>query len=157
MPNTLGHRRKPRLGVRWEKPETALSGSSQKSFRADSGAASILPAMTPQEIARKHANHKRARIHRIRVRVATLTVTIFIAVFAVIYVQMVEGHDPALSKNTTTTTTTTTSSSAASTSSDSSSASSDDSSSPSSSDQGSSSSDQSSSNSSPAPVQTTQS
>jgi hypothetical protein len=88
--------------------------------------------MTPAE----HASRRRARIHRIRVRVATLTVTLFIAVFAVIYVQMVQGHDPALSKNTTTS-----ASSAPSSSSD----------------EGFDQSDQGSGNTSPAPVQTTQS
>jgi hypothetical protein len=148
MRNKLGHAGEPRLGMGWEKTETGFSAGSQKSLRGDSGAASILPAMTPAEIAREHANRKRARIHRIRVRVATLTVTLFIAVFAVIYVQMVQGHDPALAKNTTTSA----SSAAATTtsSSDNSASSSDNSAS-------SSSNDQSSSNSSPAPVQTTQS
>jgi cytoskeletal protein RodZ len=150
MPNKLGDRRKPRLGVDWEKTEKGLSGCSQKSLRADSGAASILPAMTPSEsrrLAREHASRKRERIHRIRVRVATLTVTLFIAVFAVIYVQMVQGHDPALANNTTTSASSGSTSSASSTSSDSSSTSSDDS----------SSSDQSSSSSSPSSVQTSQS
>src|SRR3954464_3615197 len=144
MPNKRGHRHKPRLGVRWEKAETALSGSSQRAFRAHSGGASILPAMTPAERARQHANRKRARIHRIRVRVATLTVTIFIAVFAVIYVQMVQGRDPALSNNasvTTTTSTTSTTSSHSATTDDSST----------------SSDNSSSSNSNPATVQTSQS
>jgi len=141
MPNKLGHGGEPRLGVSWEKTEMGFSAASQKPLRADSGPASILPAMTPREIAREHANRKRARIHRIRVRVATLTVTLFIAVFAVIYVQMVQGHDPALSKNTTTSAS---SSAAASGSSDSS-------------DDSFSLDDQSSGSSSPAPVQTTQS
>jgi cytoskeletal protein RodZ len=157
MQNKLGDRRKPRLGVRWEKAETALSGSSQKAFRAHSGGASILPAMTPAERARQHANRKRARIHRIRVRVATLTVTIFIAVFAVIYVQMVQGRDPALSNNAAVTTTTTTTSSASTTSTDSTTSSDSSTTDDSSTSSDNSSSDQSSSNSSPAPVQTSQS
>jgi hypothetical protein len=138
MRNKLGHGREPRLGVGWEKAETAFSGGSQKALRARSGGPPILPAMTPAEIARQHANRKRERIHRIRVRVATLTVTIFIAVFAVIYVQMVEGRDPVLSKGASVTTTTTTSTSTSTSSDD-------------------SSTDQSSTSSSPAPVQTSQS
>jgi hypothetical protein len=149
MPNKLGHARKPTLGVRWEKAETALSGSSQKAFRGDSGAPPILPAMTPREIAKDHAKRKRERIHRIRVRVATLTVTLFIAVFAVIYVQMVEGHDPALASNTTTTTTTTSSDSTSPTTSSDDPTTTDDSTT--------SSNGSSSSSSSPAPVQTSQS
>jgi cytoskeletal protein RodZ len=157
MANKLGDAGEPRLGVGWEETETGFSGGSQKSLRADSGRASILPAMTPREIAREHANRKRARIHRIRVRVATLTVTLFIAVFAVIYVQMVQGHDPVLAKNTTTSASSAASASTGSASSDDGSSSSDDGSSFDDQSSSSSSSDQSSSSSSPAPVQTTQS
>jgi hypothetical protein len=41
---------------------------------------------------------RRQRIHRIRVRVAALALSLFIAAFAGIYIQMAQGHDPALSK-----------------------------------------------------------
>src|SRR4051812_41532097 len=149
MPDKVGGGGEPSLGWGWEEPETPLSASSQEAFRADSGAGVILRPMNPQSpdpraIARRHAERKRSRIHLIRKRVATLTVTVFIAIFAVIYVQMVEGNDPALSK-TTSTTAASPSSSGSSTSSDSSSTSSDSSST--SSDNSSTSSDDSSSSS----------
>ena len=53
----------------------------------------------------------RARVLQIRRRVAAVAVTVFIALFSAIYVQMASGDDPALgatTKATTTTTTTTT-------------------------------------------------
>src|SRR4051794_22498873 len=129
MPDKVGGGGEPSLGWGWEEPETPLSASSQEAFRGDSGVGAILRPMNPQSpdpraIARRHAERKRSRIHLIRKRVATLTVTVFIAIFAVIYVQMVEGNDPALSK-TTSTTAASPSSSGSSTSSDSSSTSSD--------------------------------
>jgi hypothetical protein len=39
---------------------------------------------------------RRARVHRIRVRVAAGATALFIALFSGLYVQMATGHDPAL-------------------------------------------------------------
>ena len=44
---------------------------------------------------------RRARVRQIRRTVTALTVTIFIALFAVIYIQMALGKDPALGSSTT--------------------------------------------------------
>jgi hypothetical protein len=54
----------------------------------------------------------RARILQIRRTVAAVAVTVFIALFSAIYVQMASGNDPALGTGTTTSTSTTSSSSA---------------------------------------------
>jgi hypothetical protein len=48
--------------------------------------------MTPEQ----HRAHRRARILRIRKRVAAASVIVFIALFSTICVQMAFGHDPAL-------------------------------------------------------------
>lgn len=39
---------------------------------------------------------RRRQIHALRLRVITLAVSIFIAAWAVVFVQLVKGHDPAL-------------------------------------------------------------
>lgn len=39
---------------------------------------------------------RRAQIHALRLRVAVLAVSIFIAAWATVFVRLVEGHDPAL-------------------------------------------------------------
>jgi hypothetical protein len=41
---------------------------------------------------------RRQRIQHIRVTVAGVALTVFIALFATIYVQMASGHDPVLAK-----------------------------------------------------------
>jgi hypothetical protein len=48
--------------------------------------------MTPE----RHRAQRRARILRIRKRVAAASVIVFLALFSTIYVQMALGHDPAL-------------------------------------------------------------
>jgi hypothetical protein len=48
--------------------------------------------MTPEQ----HRAQRRARILRIRKRVAAVSVIVFLALFSTIYVQMAFGHDPAL-------------------------------------------------------------
>jgi hypothetical protein len=48
----------------------------------------------------------RQRILQIRRRVAAVAVTVFIALFSAIYVQMATGNDPALGSGTTTASTT---------------------------------------------------
>jgi hypothetical protein len=45
---------------------------------------------------------RRARVARIRNAVAAAAVTLFIALFATLYIQMAAGKDPALGSNTTT-------------------------------------------------------
>jgi hypothetical protein len=52
----------------------------------------------------------RQRVLLIRRRVAAVAVTVFIAVFATIYVQMAAGNDPALASGATTSATTSSSS-----------------------------------------------
>jgi hypothetical protein len=52
--------------------------------------------MTPRELAAEHAARRRARLARIRKTVAAVSVCVFIALFAGIYVQMAVGRDPAL-------------------------------------------------------------
>jgi cytoskeletal protein RodZ len=39
---------------------------------------------------------RRGQIHALRLRVVTLAVSVFIAAWAVVFVQLVKGHDPAL-------------------------------------------------------------
>lgn len=51
---------------------------------------------TPPTAARERLAVRRRRIHRIRAAVATAAVSVFIALFGTIYVQMASGHDPAL-------------------------------------------------------------
>jgi hypothetical protein len=48
--------------------------------------------MSPEQ----HRAQRRARILRIRKRVAAASVIVFLALFSTIYVQMAFGHDPAL-------------------------------------------------------------
>jgi hypothetical protein len=48
--------------------------------------------MTPEQ----HRARRRARILRMRKRVAAVSVIVFIALFSTIYVQMALGHDPVL-------------------------------------------------------------
>lgn len=75
----------------------------------------------------------RRRILQIRRRVAAVAVTVFIALFSAIYVQMATGNDPALGSGTTSATTTSSTASSSdepSSTSDESSPSSDESSSP---------------------------
>jgi hypothetical protein len=60
----------------------------------------------------------RQRVLQIRRRVAAATVTVFIALFAGLYVQMASGNDPTLGSSATTSATSTTSSSSSSSSSD---------------------------------------
>jgi hypothetical protein len=45
---------------------------------------------------------RRARVRQIRRTVTAVAVTVFIAVFATIYIQMAAGKDPALKSSTTT-------------------------------------------------------
>jgi cytoskeletal protein RodZ len=73
---------------------------------------------------------RRARVRQIRRTVTAVAVTVFIALFATIYIQMAAGKDPALGSSTTTAqVSTASSSSSTSTSSNESTTSSDDSSS----------------------------
>ena len=51
---------------------------------------------------------RRLRVRRIRRAVSAAAVSVFIALFSTIYVQMAAGEDPALSATTPTTTTTST-------------------------------------------------
>ena len=46
---------------------------------------------------------RRARVRQIRRTVAAVAVTVFIALFATIYIQMAAGKDPALGSSTSTT------------------------------------------------------
>ncbi|MDX6688775.1 MAG: hypothetical protein QOG15_232 [Solirubrobacteraceae bacterium] len=39
---------------------------------------------------------RRDHIHALRMRVVTLAVSVFLAIWAVVFVQLVRGHDPAL-------------------------------------------------------------
>jgi len=48
--------------------------------------------MSPEQ----HRAQRRARILRIRKRVAAVSVIVFLALFSTIYVQMAFGHDPVL-------------------------------------------------------------
>ena len=43
---------------------------------------------------------RRRRVHRIRTRVAAGAVSLFIALFSGLYIQMASGHDPALANQT---------------------------------------------------------
>ena len=68
--------------------------------------------MSPTMLAR------RARVRQIRRTVTAVAVTVFIAVFATIYIQMAVGKDPALGSSTSTAQVSQTSSSSSSSSSD---------------------------------------
>jgi hypothetical protein len=57
--------------------------------------------MTGPEHPAPAAVHRRERIRRIRQSVAAIAAATFIALFAVIYVQMAAGRDPALGATTT--------------------------------------------------------
>ena len=48
-------------------------------------------------LARERLQARRRRIRQIRLRVAAMASTLFIAIFGVIFVQLVTGNDPALS------------------------------------------------------------
>jgi hypothetical protein len=61
---------------------------------------------------------RRARVRRIRRAVTAAAVTVFIALFATIYIQMAAGKDPALSTSTSTAQVSSTSTSSSSSSSD---------------------------------------
>jgi hypothetical protein len=63
---------------------------------------------------------RRARVSQIRRTVAAVAVTVFIALFATIYIQMAAGKDPALGSSTSTTQVSATSTSSSSSSDDSS-------------------------------------
>ena len=62
-------------------------------------------ATNPRALAREHAAARRRSVRRIRRTVAALAVTLFLATFGGIYVQMVDGHDPALTSSGKSTTT----------------------------------------------------
>ena len=56
--------------------------------------------MTPDQakrVARRRKAALRQRARRIRVTVASLSATLFVTAFLVVYVQLASGHDPALS------------------------------------------------------------
>jgi hypothetical protein len=56
--------------------------------------------MTPDQakrVARRRKAALRERARRIRVTVASLSATLFVTAFLVVYVQLASGHDPALS------------------------------------------------------------
>jgi hypothetical protein len=55
--------------------------------------------MDAKALARARRDALRARTRRIRHTVAGLAVTLFVLVFAVVYVQLASGHDPALVAN----------------------------------------------------------
>ena len=59
---------------------------------------------------------RRVRVQRIRRTVVAVSVAVFLALFATIYIQMAAGKDPALGSSTTTTASTSTSTSTSSTS-----------------------------------------
>lgn len=75
----------------------------------------ILPSMTPQEAAQIKRN-RRARVRRIRGRVIGGSVALFLAVWSLIAVVLVTGHDPGLAAETTHKSSTTTTTTAATTS-----------------------------------------
>lgn len=51
-------------------------------------------------IGRERLRARRARIHRIRVRMVGIGVAVFVALWGVIFVQLVTGHDPVLAAQT---------------------------------------------------------
>jgi hypothetical protein len=53
----------------------------------------------PRQRAAAARRTRRQRIHAVRLRVATIAVTLFIAAWAGIFVQLVSGRDPALAKD----------------------------------------------------------
>lgn len=55
--------------------------------------------MEAKALARARSEALRVRTRRIRRSVAGLAVTLFVLVFAVVYVQLASGHDPALVAN----------------------------------------------------------
>jgi cytoskeletal protein RodZ len=63
-----------------------------------------MPVMTPKEVAQARIEGRARRIRLIRRRIAAGAVGLFSVAWAVIGVQLVTGHDPALAKQTTTST-----------------------------------------------------
>jgi hypothetical protein len=57
------------------------------------------PRMDARALTRTRRDALRARTRRIRHAVAGVTATLFVLVFAVVYVQLASGHDPALVAN----------------------------------------------------------
>jgi hypothetical protein len=52
-----------------------------------------------QALGRERLDARRARIHRIRVRAVGIGVALFVALWGLIFVQLVSGHDPVLAAN----------------------------------------------------------
>ncbi len=57
-----------------------------------------MPELAPQRraVAQAARAARRKQIHSLRMRVAALAVSVFVAVWATVFVRLVEGHDPAL-------------------------------------------------------------